>query len=66
MREPFRDEQFTVDNGTGKGYTVYYRKRNGCRWYTVTHNDNGNLTYSKVHRLPRELYEQIKEKKNDT
>lgn len=60
MREPFRDEQFTVDLGPGKGYEVYYRRKNGCWRYTVTYNDNGCRNYSKTHRLPRELFEQIK------
>ena len=58
------DEQFTVDNGVGNGYTVYYRKRNGCYYYTVTHNDNGVLIYSKAHRIPRDKFYELKEKYN--
>ena len=65
MREPFRDEQFAVDLGPGKGYEVYYRRKNGCYCYTVTYNDNGCRNYSRTHRLPRELYEQIKEQNNN-
>ena len=61
----FREEQFTVDNGIGKGYTVYYRKKNGCFWYTVTHNDNGCLAYSRTHRLPKELFYKIKEENSN-
>lgn len=64
QNEIYRDEQFTVDLGPGKGYEVYYRRKNGCWWYTVTYNDNGCLNYSRTRRLPRELYEQIKEQNN--
>lgn len=59
------EDKFTVDLGDGKGYEVYYRKRNGCWWYTVTYNDNGCRNYSRTRRLPREMYEQIKEKHNE-
>lgn len=58
-------EQFTIDNGTGKGYTVYYRKRNGCWWYTVTHNDNGCLIYSPSHRIPKNKFYELKETTNE-
>ena len=58
-------EQFTIDNGTGKGYTVYYRKKNGCYYYTVTHNDSGNLIYSKVHRIPKDKFYELKETTNE-
>lgn len=55
------DEQFTVDKGDGNGYEVYYKKKNGCWWYTVTYNDNGCRMYSRTHRLPRELFDQMKQ-----
>lgn len=59
------DEQFTVDLADGSGYEVYCREKNGCWWYTVTYNDNGCRAYSKTHRLPRELYEQMRSKSRD-
>lgn len=59
------DESFTVDNGVGEGYTVYFRRGNGCWWYDVTYNENGCRAYSRTHRIPKILYDQIKEKNND-
>ena len=54
-------EQFTIDNGVGNGYTVYYRRKNGCYWYEVKHNDNGSLVYSKTHRISRMKFDELKE-----
>lgn len=59
------DEQFTVDLKDGSGYEVYYQEKNGYWWYTVTYNGNGCRAYSNTHRLPREIYEQMKAKSCD-
>ena len=56
----FSDEQFTVDLEDGSGYEVYYHEKNGYWWYTVTYNDNGCRNYSRTHRLPKDIYEQMK------
>lgn len=53
-------EQFTIDKGDGNGYEVYYHRKNGYWWYTVTYNDNGCRAYSKTHRLPKEMYEEMR------
>ena len=55
------EEQFTVDHGVGKGYTVYYRRKNGCYCYTVTTDNNGSLLYSKTHRVTIEEFDRLKE-----
>lgn len=60
-RDKNAEESFTIDHGISNGYEVYYHKKNGYWWYTVTYNDNGCRNYSRTHRIPRELYEQIKD-----
>jgi hypothetical protein len=60
------DEQFTVDLADGSGYEVYYHEKNGYWWYTVTYNDNGCRAYSKTHRLPKELFDQMKQQSCST
>lgn len=59
--KPNAEEYFTVDKGVGNGYDVYYRKKHGCYYYTVTTNDNGSLMYSHAQRVPREVFDQLKE-----
>jgi len=63
--KPDAEEYFTIDKGVGNGYDVYYRRKNGCYYYTVTTNDSGCLMYSHTHRVPREIFNKLKEQNND-
>ena len=53
-------EQFTVDNGAGNGYTVYYKKGNACFYYNVSNDQNGKLLYSRTKRIKRAEFEAVK------
>ena len=64
-RDKNAEERFTIDHGIGNGYTVYYRRKNGCYCYTVTYDDNGCLIYSHTNRVPLESFNYEKEKAND-
>lgn len=57
------EEQFTIDNGAGNGYSVYYQQGNAHFTYEVTYNDNGCRLYSRTKRIRKEDYEQLKQKK---
>ena len=59
------EEYFTIDKGVGNGYDVYYRRKHGCYYYTVTTNDSGCLMYSKTHKVPREIFDKLKGERNE-